>query len=85
MPRGDRMGPLGMGSRSGRGAGHCAGFDVPGFANPRPGRGRGWGFGRGGGGWRHGLAWGGPLYGIHSVGGATVERARGRLEQEGLD
>jgi hypothetical protein len=44
---------------SGRGAGHCAGFDRPGYANPMPGRGVGMGRGRGRGwfgggrGWRH--------------------------------
>ena len=47
-----------MGPMTGRGAGYCAGFVVPGFANPVPGWGRGMGFGwgRGGGrgrGWRH--------------------------------
>jgi hypothetical protein len=45
-----------MGPMSGRGAGYCAGFGVPGFANPMPGRGFGMGFGRGRGGgrgWRH--------------------------------
>jgi len=61
------MGPMGMGPRSGRAAGYCGGFDMPGFANPGLGRGRGRGFGRGGGGWgrgfggwRRGFAWGGP-------------------------
>jgi hypothetical protein len=65
MPRGDRTGPAGAGPRSGRAAGYCTGNDMPGFANPGPGRGfgRGWGrgfgcgwgrgFGGGGWGWRH--------------------------------
>lgn len=49
MPGGDGTGPMGGGSMSGRGAGFCAGFDVPGYANPVPGRGFwGRGFGRGG-------------------------------------
>ena len=51
MPRGDGTGPNGMGPMTGRGAGYCAGFDRPGYANPTPGA----GFGRGGGrgrGWR---------------------------------
>lgn len=64
MPAGDRTGPLGYGPMTGRGAGYCGGYPVPGYANPIPGRGwfgfgrgfgrgRGW-FGRGGGrGWRH--------------------------------
>ena len=45
MPRGDRTGPAGMGSMTGRGAGYCAGFSTPGFANP--GGGRFFGAGRG--------------------------------------
>ncbi|HOJ59432.1 MAG TPA: DUF5320 domain-containing protein [bacterium] len=59
MPRGDRTGPMGMGPMTGRAAGYCAGYGVPGFANPVPGwgfgLGLGWGRGfRGGGrGWRH--------------------------------
>ncbi len=54
MPGGDRTGPMGYGPMTGRGAGLCAGYNVPGFANALPGRGgfgRGWGMGRGGGGW----------------------------------
>ena len=51
MPRGDGTGPMGMGSMTGRGAGYCAGFNTPGFANPAPRMGmafrRGVGFGRG--------------------------------------
>ncbi|MBN1355427.1 DUF5320 domain-containing protein [bacterium] len=47
MPGGDRTGPLGMGPRTGRAAGYCAGYPVPGFANPvfRGFRGGGWGRG----------------------------------------
>lgn len=47
MPWGDRTGPLGMGSRTGRGLGYCSGYDAPGFAGFRAGMGRGFGFGRG--------------------------------------
>ena len=63
MPAGDKTGPMGQGPMTGRGAGYCAGFQVPGFMNSGPGmgrgRGRGWGMGRGGGmgrgrGWRGG-------------------------------
>jgi hypothetical protein len=53
MPRGDRTGPTGAGSMTGRGLGFCAGNDTPGFATP------GFGFqsgGRGRGG--HGAAGG---------------------------
>ncbi len=54
MPRGDRTGPNGLGPLTGRRAGYCAGYNVPGFMN-RPyggfgagrGRGLGLGFGRG--------------------------------------
>ena len=38
MPRGDGTGPAGMGSMTGRAAGYCAGYSVPGFANPYGGR-----------------------------------------------
>jgi len=47
MPRGDGTGPAGMGPMTGRAAGYCAGYPVPGFANPIPGRGSGFGYGRG--------------------------------------
>lgn len=43
MPRGDRTGPMGMGPRTGRGAGFCSNFAVPGYASPV---GFGGGFGR---------------------------------------
>jgi hypothetical protein len=39
MPRGDGTGPAGMGPMTGRAAGYCAGYGVPGFMNPAPGRG----------------------------------------------
>ncbi|MFW6110773.1 MAG: DUF5320 domain-containing protein [Thermoproteota archaeon] len=53
MPRGDRTGPLGRGPMTGRAAGYCTGYPVPGYMNPVPrlgrgyGRGLGRGFGRG--------------------------------------
>jgi hypothetical protein len=49
MPAGDGTGPMGFGTMTGRGAGYCAGFSMPGYMNLMPGR--GWGMGRG---WRHG-------------------------------
>jgi hypothetical protein len=61
MPGGNRTGPMGMGPRTGRSAGYCAGFNMPGYANDiygggmRDGRGLGRGRGRGRamfGGWR---------------------------------
>ncbi len=33
MPRGDGTGPTGMGPRTGRGLGPCAGYPTPGYAN----------------------------------------------------
>lgn len=73
MPFGNRTGPCGAGPMTGRAAGYCAGYGVPGHTNPVPGRGfgrggpgRGWGrgFGRGRGrvrgfGWDPSV-WGGP-------------------------
>ena len=46
MPRGDGTGPAGMGPMTGRGAGFCAGFRVPGYLN-LVGQGLGLGRGRG--------------------------------------
>lgn len=45
MPRGDSTGPMGQGPMTGRAAGFCAGYNVPGYGNTVP-AGRG-GFGRG--------------------------------------
>lgn len=54
MPRGDGTGPMGMGPMTGRAAGFCAGYPVPGYLNPVPGRGFwAWGGRAGGRGWRH--------------------------------
>lgn len=48
MPAGDGTGPMGMGPMTGRRAGFCAGFGVPGYANAGAGfRGGGGGRGRG--------------------------------------
>ncbi len=47
MPRGDGTGPMGAGPMTGRGAGYCAGYSAPGFANSTPRRGLGFR-----GGWR---------------------------------
>ena len=62
MPGGDGTGPAGMGSMTGRAAGYCAGYPVPGYMNPIPGAGwGGFGYGRGGGGgrgWGRGYGWG---------------------------
>ena len=52
MPFGDRAGPHGQGPMTGRAAGYCAGYPMPGYANWGPGRGVGFGGGWGRG-WRH--------------------------------
>ena len=41
MPGGDGTGPMGMGPMTGRAAGYCAGYPMPGFMNAIPGRGIG--------------------------------------------
>ena len=67
MPRGNGTGPMGFGPMTGRAAGYCAGYPVPGYMNPVGGR--GFGFGRGfGRGWGRGYGRGGgfgaaPYYG----------------------
>ena len=50
MPAGDGTGPLGVGPMTGRAAGYCAGYPVPGYMNPVPG----WGL------WNQGFV---PAYG----------------------
>ncbi len=53
MPRGNGTGPEGRGRMTGRGAGYCAGYGLPGYANfsggPWLGGGLGRGLGRGSG------------------------------------
>ena len=65
MPRGDRTGPAGAGPMTGRAAGYCAGYSVPGYSNPVGGYGRRWGrgYGRGfGRGWGRGFGRGWYAY-----------------------
>lgn len=70
MPFGDRTGPAGQGPRTGRGAGFCGGFGVPGFMNRganqglfgrgRGGRSRGWRncfYATGLAGWQRAFGW----------------------------
>ncbi|MBN2563283.1 MAG: DUF5320 domain-containing protein [Phycisphaerae bacterium] len=55
MPGGDGTGPAGMGPMTGRAAGYCIGYAVPGYMNSVGPQGF-WGWGRGGGrgrGWRN--------------------------------
>lgn len=47
MPRGDRTGPAGLGPVTGRRAGYCAGYGMPGYTNNAVGSGRGFGSGYG--------------------------------------
>ena len=48
MPQGDRTGPMGQGSRTGRASGYCEGLDSPGFTKGiGGGMGRGFSHGRG--------------------------------------
>ena len=75
MPRGDGTGPAGMGPMTGRAAGYCAGYPVPGFMNPvggrgYGGRGRGGGFGRGRG-FGRGFGWARAGYGYPAWGEAV--------------
>ena len=76
MPGGDGTGPGGMGPMTGRAAGFCAGYPVPGYANPVGGRGMGmsWGRGRGRG---RGFGWAGAGYGMPAWGGAANPYAYG--------
>jgi hypothetical protein len=83
MPRGDGTGPGGMGPMTGRAAGFCAGYSVPGYMNPVGGRGYG-GWGRGGGWGRRnwyyatGLpGWARAGYGMPAWGGAVNPYAYG--------
>lgn len=78
MPRGDRTGPRGAGPMTGRAAGYCAGYSVPGFMNPTGGYGRGWGRGRGRGfgrGWGRGFGRGGYVYPPPAVGQPAYPQA----------
>ncbi len=51
MPAGDGTGPMGMGPMTGRGAGYCGGFSMPGYVSSAPVQGMGFrrGWGQGGG------------------------------------
>ncbi len=66
MPGGNGTGPMGMGPMTGRAAGYCAGYHMPSYANPLPGRGCGRGFG-GGRGFGRGARWGAMPYAAPSA------------------
>ena len=93
MPRGDGTGPMGLGPMTGRAAGYCAGYAIPGYMNPVPGRGyfgRGRGFfGRGGGrgrrNWYYAAGfpgWAGTSMGMPAFEGAYPYAAEVSPEQE---
>ena len=81
MPRGDGTGPAGMGPMTGRAAGYCAGYPVPGFMNPGPRMGMGWGRGYAAPGYGFGVGWGrgyaAPGYGFGMGMGRGMGRGRG--------
>lgn len=62
MPRGNYSGPRGLGPKTGRGMGYCAGNNAPGFLSSGSSLGFGWhrGFGRGMG-WGRAFGW--PMQG----------------------
>ncbi len=73
MPGGDGTGPMGTGPMTGRAAGYCAGYNMPGYMNPtRGGFGRGRGLGRGWGrGFGRGRGRGRGWFGFGPVWGAN--------------
>ena len=78
MPGGGGTGAGGMGPMTGRAAGFCAGYPVPGYANPVGGRGMGMGMGRGRGrGFGRGFGWGRAGYGLPAYGSAVNPYAYG--------
>ncbi|MCK4887706.1 MAG: DUF5320 domain-containing protein [Planctomycetes bacterium] len=93
MPGGNGTGPAGMGPMTGRGAGYCAGYSVPGYANSVGGRGffgfgRGVGRGRGfigrGFGWARG-GYGSPAFGVAAYGQVPFNQtATPQQEVDGL-
>jgi len=92
MPGGNGTGPMGWGPMSGRRAGYCAGYGVPGCLNSPGGRGaglgRGAGFGRGAGLGRGGGM--GPVFPAASYGfnpqaawsGVTAEQEQAALKNQ---
>jgi len=100
MPGGDGTGPAGMGPMTGRAAGYCAGYPVPGYMNPVGGRGF-WGRGRGGGwgrrnwfyatgtpGWARAArgmpAWGQPGWGFGPLAAPYAAAPSAKDQAEGL-
>jgi len=71
-----------MGPMTGRAAGYCAGYNMPGYANAFPGRGFGGRGGRGGGWGRRGGWSGAPNYQAPAYGAAPYGAAPYNREQE---
>ncbi len=86
MPFGNGMGPAGMGPMSGRGAGFCAGYGVPGYLNHWSGLGApgaGLGFGRGRGRGHRNMYWATGLTGWQRAGmGVQPQLYQPSAEQE---
>ncbi|MQL50892.1 hypothetical protein GFC01_01090 [Desulfofundulus thermobenzoicus] len=88
--RGDGTGPWGMGPLTGRGMGYCAGFNMPGYANPggwwRPRWGGARGMGRrgrfGGRGWWWGGAYTPAVYQPYPPANPDPQREKGLLESQ---
>ena len=88
MPGGNRTGPNRAGPMTGRAAGFCAGFPVPGYANPVGGRGMGMGWGRGRGmgrgrGFGRGFGWSGAA-GPYPANASFAPTVTAEQEVEGL-
>lgn len=80
MPAGDGTGPMGMGPMTGRAAGYCAGYNMPGYANPIGGRGFGMGGGRGfGRGRRFGMGGGRGWRNMYYATGLTGRQRAGAV------
>lgn len=98
MPRGDRTGPRGVGPVTGRGAGFCAGYAVPGYGNPgmmggfwcrggNTGGGRGWRncfYATGLTGWQRAGGWQGQAYAGGQVPGFYGPSPTGEQQLEAL-
>ena len=80
MPGGDRTGPMGMGMRSGRGAGCCSGEGRSGYAGARFGFRCGQGYGRG-----RGFRGAGQVRGFAAWMNRPWERAWPRDRRYGID
>lgn len=75
MPAGDGTGPMGLGPKTGRGAGYCAGFSSPGYTNTSM---------RMGMAYRRGGSMQMPLYGKAFMGGGMgFGRGRGQGSRRG--